>query len=123
MFEKATRMKLRFNTPSGKLSVEDLWDIALDGQLSLNAIAKDVNRQIKAMEEESFVDTPKRGAMELNLKMDILKHVIAVRIAERDEAKEAKAKADMRQKVLETIAKKESESLEGMSIEELKKML
>ena len=29
MYEKALRMKLRFETPQGPLTVEDLWDLPL----------------------------------------------------------------------------------------------
>ena len=29
MFQKASRLKLRFDSPKGLLSVEDLWDLPL----------------------------------------------------------------------------------------------
>ena len=83
MFEKAARLKLRFDTPRGNLTVEDLWDIPLTGQqISLDNVAKAVNKGLKASEEESFVAKPSSKDRVLSLKLDILKHVIRVRLAE-----------------------------------------
>ena len=44
MFEKAARLKLRFTSPSGVVSVEDLWDLSLT---RLNKVAQHVNNELK----------------------------------------------------------------------------
>ena len=41
MFEKASRLKLRFKTQNGIIAVDDLWDLTLD---SLNTLAKALNK-------------------------------------------------------------------------------
>ena len=41
LFEKASKMKLRFSTTKGVLSTEDLWDLSLE---SLDRIAKNLKR-------------------------------------------------------------------------------
>ena len=50
IFEQASRLKLTFSTNKGQLSVEHLWDLSLD---SLDTLAKGVNRELKASEEEA----------------------------------------------------------------------
>ena len=45
IFEKASRLQLRFASTKGSLSVEDLWGLSLE---SLDTLAKAVNKQIKA---------------------------------------------------------------------------
>lgn len=83
MFEKATKIKLRFDSNLGRLSVEDLWDLPLQttksNGTSLDSIARDVYKQIKESDTISFVDDTKNTNEELNLKLEILKHIITVK--------------------------------------------
>jgi hypothetical protein len=127
MFEKAVRLKLRFSSPQGQLSAEDLWDIPLTtqrpGNASLNNIAKGISRELKNEGEEDFVN-PKSGADEiLALKLDIVKHVIQVRQAENDAKQLATAKREQKAKLLELIAKKQDSELEGKTLAELQEMV
>lgn len=127
MFEKAARLKLRFASPLGNLSVEDLWDLPLTSaranQANLNNIAKDVSRQLKTEGEEDFVN-PKSGADEiLQLKMDIVKHVIQVKQAENEAARAAADRKEKKVRLLELIERKQDQQLEVKSLEELQAMV
>lgn len=127
MFEKAVRLKLRFSSPQGNLSVEDLWDLPLTSmraaQANLNNIAKDVSRQLKAEGEEDFVN-PKTSADELlRLKLDIVKHVILTRQAENETLRAAAERKEKKARLLELIAKKQDQALEGKPLEELQEMV
>ena len=86
MFEKASRLKLRFNTPVGLLGVEDLWDLPLTSKAAfatnLDDLARDLSKRV-AETEESFV--PKD--VKTNLSFDIIKHIIKTRLEEALEAK------------------------------------
>ena len=55
--------------------------------------------------------------------MEIVKHVIAVRLAENEEALNAKAKADEREKIQSLINKKKDDELSELSVEELEALL
>lgn len=127
MFEKSTRLKLRFASPQGMLSVEDLWDLPLTStranQANLNNIAKDVSRQLKAEGEEDFVN-PKSGADEtLQLKLEIVKHIIQVRQAENAAAQLTADRKAQKARILELMQRKQDQALEGKSLEELEGML
>ena len=65
MFEKASRMKLRFNTQRGVLSVEDLWDLPL---IQLDNIAIALNKKLQESKTESFIKTRTKNTTELELK-------------------------------------------------------
>lgn len=123
MFEKATRLKVRFNTQNGVLTVEDLWDLPLDSKVkaSLNTIAIGLNKEIKESGEESFVGTSKANPITV-LKFEIVKHIISVRLAEADEKAKARAKAEQKETIGKLIAEKEQEGLKSMSLDELKKL-
>jgi hypothetical protein len=126
LFEQATRRALRFESPKGALTVEDLWNLPLTsttGKANLDGIAKYVNRQLKDADEESFVQ-PTVGSknVELNLKFDVVKHIIAVRVAERDAAAEAEKRRATKQRILELIAEKQDDNLKGKTLEELQAM-
>lgn len=126
MFEKASRLQLRFGTHKGNLSVEDLWDLPLTSRnsnsTSLDDIAKSLNRQLKEMDTESFVvKSPKADAV-LQLQFDIVKHVIGVRLAESEKAATVREAKEKKDKILSIIAKKQDEKLESSSLEELQQI-
>jgi hypothetical protein len=124
MFEQATRLKLRFETSRGMLSVEDLWDLPLSSQrgVSLDEIAISLHNALKH-DTISFVDDTEKPDPRLQLSFDLVKHVIDVRKAENKVAAEARAKAEQKQKILGIIARKEDMALEGMDIDKLREMI
>lgn len=127
MFEKATRLKLRFESPMGALNVEDLWDLPLTSQrlnlANLNNIAKGISRRLKAEGEEDFVN-PKSGADEiLQTQLEIVKHIIAVKQAENAAARDLADRKAKKERILEIIGKKQDQELEGKSLEELTAMV
>lgn len=127
MFEKCSRLKLRFVSSQGALTAEDLWDLPLTStrlnQANLNNIAKAISRQLKAESEEDFVN-PKSGANEaLQLALDIVKHVIQVRQAENEAARVLADRKEKKAKLLELIEKKQDQALEGKPLEELQEMV
>jgi len=115
-FEKASQAKLRFNSNYGILTTEDLWDLSLDG---LDSLAKSVNKDYKASQEESFIKTKTPGSTTLELKLEILKRVIEVKLEEKEAKKSAAEKRAKKQRLLEVLAKKQDASLESKSEEEI----
>lgn len=125
IFEAASRAKLRFDTPKGFLSAEDLWDLPLTstvGKANLDDVARSVNRQLKATADESFVSRTAGADKTLQLKLDVVKRVIEVRMAENESAAAAVANREKRNKVLDIIESKKAAALENLSVEELEKM-
>jgi len=119
MFEKATRMKLRFNY-KGVCSVEDLWDVPLR---DLDAMYRSLTKQKRDAEGDSLLETRDRGTEVLTLQTSIIKHVVEVRLQERKDIEEASAKAAKKQKILSIIAEKQDQSLRDMSEEDLANMV
>lgn len=122
MFDKATRLKLRFESNKGLLSVEQVWDLSLT---ALNEMAKGLSRQVKAAEtdEEDFIGTKSAVDSELQLRFDVVKHIIGVKLKERDDSKDAAERKANNQVILELIQRKKQQELEGKSVEELEALL
>lgn len=116
-FEKASRLKLRFATHRGSLATEDLWDLDLD---SLDSIAKSVNTQLRNEGEESFIpSTTNKPSSNNDLRLDILKHVIEVKVAEKDK-RQARAETLAKLAQLKELAQaKATEQLASKSLEEI----
>jgi len=128
MFEKAARLKLRFNTyGSGLCTAEDLWDLPLAsaslGSLSLDNIAKALNKAVKEGAEESFVAAKSAKDSVLELKFNIVKRVIEVKMAELEASKKAADNKAQKEKILRVMAAKQDASLEEQSMEGLEEML
>jgi hypothetical protein len=125
MFQKATRQKLRFDSPKGLLCVEDLWDIPLTsnaGKANLDDIAKGLHRQLQSTDDQSFVTVSKVTDDVNQLKFDIVKQVIDTRLVENAAALLSRDNKEKKQRILEIIERKEGDALLGASLEDLQKM-
>ena len=120
LFETASKQKLRFTTAKGLLSTEDLWDLPLT---TLNELAKSLNKQVKEAGEESFIEVKSSANEKLDNMFEIVKHIIKVKLTERETLKVAKENATKKAQILELIHQKKNESLASMPVEELEKML
>ena len=116
MFINASRLKLRFKTSVGSLLIEDLWDVTLE---SLNTLAKSLNKELKEAQEESFIGTKSKANAILELKFEIVKFVIKVKLEEAETKKNAAEKKAIKEKIMELINRKKDEALSSKSIEEL----
>lgn len=126
MFEEASRRKIRFDSSRGLLSVEDLWDLPLTGArrgTTLDDIAIDLSQRVRdTVDTVSFVNPSAEDSdkAELALKFEVVKHIIRVRVAERDELRAAADRREKKQKLLELIARKQDDELAGKSVDELR---
>ncbi|GAB3845475.1 hypothetical protein GCM10029963_23830 [Micromonospora andamanensis] len=122
IFEKATREKFRYPSTKGLLTTEQLWELPLTAKsgFSLDDVAKAVNAELKAIDTESFVATETNPAKAtLETKLEVVKHVIAFRIAEDQAAKAAAAKKLEKEKLLAVLGRKQDAVLENLTEAEL----
>jgi len=122
IFEKATREKFRYPSVKGLLTTEQLWELPLTAKsgFSLDDVAKAVNAELKAIDTESFVATETNPAKAtLETKLEVVKHVIAIRLAEDQAAKAAAAKKLEKEKLLAVLGRKQDAVLESLTEAEL----
>lgn len=119
LFEIATRNNYQFPF-RGMINVIDLWDLPLT---NLDSVFKTLNAEIKKSEEESLLNTKSTEDEEISNKIDIVKYIVSVKLAEKKAREDDKKNAEMRQRLLEIKAKREDAALENLSDEELDKAL
>lgn len=122
IFEKATREKFRYPSVKGLLTTEQLWELPLTAKsgFSLDDVARAVNAELKAIDTESFVATETNPAKAtLETKLEVVKHVIAIRLAEDQAAKAAAAKKLEKEKLLAVLGRKQDAVLENLTEAEL----
>ena len=120
MFDKATRMKLRFTTDRGFLSVEDIWDLTLT---QLNNLAKSLRKKLKEGEEEDFLNTKSESDTTEKLRFDIVLNILETKKTEKAEREQAEEIKGKRQKLLGLIAEKQDAALRDKPVDELLKEL
>jgi hypothetical protein len=126
VFEKAARVKLRFATNKGLLTAEDLWELPLTSDRSyanLDDLAKQLNRQLKDSTEQSFVTPHTAADAVAQLSFDLVKHIIDVKLEERDVARATQDRRKTKARIMELIATKQDEALATKSVEELTAMV
>ncbi len=124
MFEKASRMKLRLKSGKGSVTAEDLWDFPLQSatQPCLDDLAKDSYQKLQNT-VESFVSNKKNQENDTEeLRLDILKRIIGVKIQERKVKEDETAKKAQKERILDIIDAKDDKELEGKSKKELRKI-
>jgi hypothetical protein len=125
IFEQAARLKIRFETQKGLLSAEDLWDLPLTSAkgANLDDIARGLYALLRSDNNVSFVNPGQKSDPTAQLRFDIAKHIIDVRIAENAAAATASANHDKKQRLLGIIAEKEGQALTALSVEKLRGMV
>ena len=119
MFEVAVRSKFRFPF-RGMVSVEDLWSLGVE---DLDSVFKALNSQLKQVKEESLLDTRTKQDEELLTKIEIVKHIVSLKLAEKEKRAKAKEQREKRQRIMEIMANKQDSALQEKSLDELEKML
>lgn len=119
LFEIATRDNYQFPF-RGMINVIDLWTLSVQ---NLDNVFKTLNAEVKKSEEESLLSAKTKENEELSNKIEIVKHIVGVKLAEQAAREDAKKKKEMKQRLLEIKAKREDAALENMSDADLDKML
>jgi len=120
MFEKASRLRLRFNY-KGLIAVEDLWSLSVE---NLDNMFKDLNRLLRDRQGESLLEETSRSDPDhLELKIDIIKHIVKVKLEEKKTQEEKLLRLEKKKKILQFISEKQDEELRGKSVKDLEKLL
>lgn len=119
IFEMATRNKFRFPY-KGLISVEDLWDLS---HVQLDSIYKNLNKEIKQIQEESLLSAKNSEDAELQAKIDIVKYIFTVKQQEAIQRSIDAENAYKKRRIMEILAQKQDDSLMDKSEDELRKML
>jgi hypothetical protein len=119
MFEKATKLKLRFDY-KGVCTVEDLWDLSVK---ELDSMYKTENTKLKQSQEDSLLNTQTKEDVVTKLKVDIIKHIVEVKLAEAEARENAKERKMKKMRLTEILASKQDADLQGKSTEEIQKMI
>lgn len=126
LFIAASVGKYRFAGSPGLLTAEDLWDLPLTSakRPNLDDIARGLHRELKEVDGDvSFVTPAVKKSTELQAKLEIVKYVISVKVAERDARSAAEDKAAMKQKLLAKLSEKKDKALDELSEEQIQAMI
>lgn len=123
IYKWAARESVRFQSPKGVLSVEDLFRVDLD---ILDQVYRSLKMQLRDADGSDSLlddDSSSEEAQDLRLAIELVTDVFKTRKEETEIAEKKLKRAKGRQKIAEIIAEKEEGDLRSMSIEALKGLL
>lgn len=127
MFEQATRLKLRFAVGTRvNLTVENLWDLPLTNVKGedLDHIAIELQEQLSTNEKSFVVQQSKTKEAQVNqLKFDIVKHIIDVRLEEQKVANLERQRAQEIATLKELQKQAKIRDLQNLSSEEIEERI
>lgn len=115
IFERASRERTRFAF-KGSIGVEELWDLSLT---NLDTIYGNLETELEGLPKKSLLSTNSKQREEIEFKQEIIKHIVETKKAEAEQKSIAEENSAKKQMILDIIAKKQNQSYENMSIEEL----
>lgn len=116
IFKEAIKKGITFDY-KGSILPQDLYNLKLE---VLDQMAVKIDESLG--KQKSFLNRSQTPDSTLSLKLNILKEVIADRLAEQEKAANAAKKKAKNEKINAIIAKKQDSALENMSIEDLEKL-
>ncbi len=117
-FETANEKKYRFPY-RGSVTTEDLFDL---NKSQLNSIYQTLNESVKTA-EVTLLNTKTNEEEDLLTKIEIVKCIFNKKVERENAVLQEKEIITKKQKIMEIISKKQDQSLENTSVEELQKML
>ena len=127
MFEQATRLKLRFAVGTRvNLTVENLWDLPLTNVKGedLDHIAIELQEKLSTNEKSFVVQQSKNKETQLNqLKFDIVKYIIDVRLEEQKVANLERQRAQEIATLKELQKQAKIRDLQNLSSEEIEERI
>lgn len=127
IFEIASRNRFRYTSSAGPLTTEELWDLPLKADrrngANLNDIAVALHRDVKAAETESFVDDVPKANKATEIKLEVVKAVIAHKKALIKAAETRAANAAQIEKIRNVIVDQQDAALKTKTPEELQALL
>jgi hypothetical protein len=117
MFEQASRLRIRFATEKGNLTVEDLWSLSL---VHLDSIAVHLSKLLEENPRTTFLSTQGSDNQILKLSFDIAYYILSKRLEEDRLAKLTEQNKQKRKLLTDLLHEKEQDSLKSLTLEELK---
>lgn len=120
LFAKVVKMGLNFQTVKGVVLPQDLWNMPLTGNngFNLDQVSRELLKLVRATQEDSLVSTAKINPVD-ELRLEVLKVIIADKQAENEAKEVAALKKAERDTLLALKAKKQEAQLGELSLEEI----
>ena len=120
IFKQAAKSGLRFDTPRGRISSEDLWQLPLE---ELDAVAIELSSQIDNTSTTSFINKDAGPSKALTLGFAIVKEVIEDRLDDIEKQQKASANRVKRQEILQLMSDAQKKEDGELSLDDLQKKL
>jgi len=120
MYKELSKLKERFQTNRGLLSVEQLWDLSL---ADLDALAVKLESEYKNSKGKSFLLKKNKKDKTIKLKFDVVLDILTSKIEDAELLSTASENKAHNQKILNLIADKLDENLKELSVNELEKLM
>jgi hypothetical protein len=115
IFAKATKAKLRFAF-RGSITSEDLWSLNLN---DLDSIYAGLMNEKKNKSQETLLVKSSKDDARLDLKIDIIKFIVMVKLKEQEKRINSQNKKVEREKLSRILSTKQDEALSKKSIDDI----